>query len=445
MWTMVVVGGILALGWTLVLLLGAWSLRAHPRSRPRRRLLLASIFLPAISGALLYGLPNPLALGVGTMWFAMLLIPAITSWFARPVLRIPSAASETPAPVDERDLVPSRMHYVPGRAEYEEYYGRNPGREEGDAHTRDLPAMGSPGTPAYDDVAATQLDSLFRMVGAIPTTPPSPRPCMPNKGNPLRDQLETAAARMGAVALGMTQLRSGDVYSHRSGRAGEYGEPVAIFHRHAVVFAVEMDARYVGQAPKLQASVESASAYLSAAIVGRTLADVLLSNGFDARVHRSGDYLVVLPQLAARAGLGEIGMMGLLITEQWGPRVRLGAVTTDAPLPVDAPISFGLETFCPRCGRCAVNCPGGAISRERQETRGVTKWGVVPEDCYRYWRRVGSDCGICLSVCPYGGVEWPLRGLLKRLVRRRPGLARLLSGYDDVVYGPRLHGLLRKD
>ncbi len=211
-----------------------------------------------------------------------------------------------------------------------------------------------------------------------------------------------------------------------------------------VVFAVEMGARFIAEAPALPASVESAAAYLEAATVGRVLADVLHAGGADARVHGSGDYLGVLPQLALRAGLGKIGMMGLLASENWGPRVRLCAVTTDVTLPVDRPRSFGLEDFCLRCGRCATNCPAGAISRKPREVRGVTKWGVIPEDCYRFWRRVGSDCGICLRVCPFGGIEWPLNNLLKRAVRLRPSLAPIMSRYYDQVYGKRLRHLIKK-
>jgi len=50
-----------------------------------------------------------------------------------------------------------------------------------------------------------------------------------------------------------------------------------------------------------------------------------------------------LRHIAYEAGLGTMGKNRLLITRQFGPRVRFGAILTDAPLSADKPAS---ENFC---------------------------------------------------------------------------------------------------
>ncbi len=59
------------------------------------------------------------------------------------------------------------------------------------------------------------------------------------------------------------------------------------------------------------------------------------------------------------AGLGEMGHSKVFITPEFGPRVRLGMIMTDAELEPDPIIKPG--TYCNQCGRCVKDCPGAAI------------------------------------------------------------------------------------
>ena len=112
---------------------------------------------------------------------------------------------------------------------------------------------------------------------------------------------------------------------------------------------------------------------------------------------------------AIKAGLGEYGRFGLLITQGYGPRVRLGKVYTDLPLAHDAPRFFGVKAFCEICRRCSDACPvkaipGGEPSSQvynRSNIKGVYKWTIDPEKCFGYWAAQNSDCSICIRVCPY--------------------------------------------
>jgi epoxyqueuosine reductase QueG len=70
---------------------------------------------------------------------------------------------------------------------------------------------------------------------------------------------------------------------------------------------------------------------------------------------------VSLRHAAEEAGLGRIGINRLLLTEKFGPRVRIAGVITDAPLQPDSKMK---EDICTKCGECVRACPTGAISED---------------------------------------------------------------------------------
>ncbi|MDP6868972.1 MAG: 4Fe-4S double cluster binding domain-containing protein, partial [Acidimicrobiales bacterium] len=105
----------------------------------------------------------------------------------------------------------------------------------------------------------------------------------------------------------------------------------------------------------------------------------------------------------------EYGRHGLVITPEFGPRVRFGKIFTDAPLHHDLPSRFGVTEFCESCRRCTEACPPGAITDgsptsvklNRSTIGGVRKWTTDGEKCFSYWAQIVSDCMICIRVCPY--------------------------------------------
>jgi len=63
--------------------------------------------------------------------------------------------------------------------------------------------------------------------------------------------------------------------------------------------------------------------------------------------------------IAAGCGLGEIGFSKVFLTKQFGPRVRLGLIFTDAELEPDPILDTG--DICIHCGACQRECPGNAV------------------------------------------------------------------------------------
>lgn len=108
---------------------------------------------------------------------------------------------------------------------------------------------------------------------------------------------------------------------------------------------------------------------------------------------------------AVTAGLGWIGKSGLFISSSYGPRVRLGTVLTDMPLPVG-----GSEPVqgCGSCRVCVDACPAAALTGDNWE-RGCSRGRIVDaKACSDYmnanFKHIGrgSVCGICMRVCPRG-------------------------------------------
>jgi epoxyqueuosine reductase QueG len=202
------------------------------------------------------------------------------------------------------------------------------------------------------------------------------------------------------------------------------------------VFLVEMDAAAMRHAPAAPVIAESARQYLRAAHLALTLAAALRVAGIDAKAHYDARYDVMLPPLAVAAGLGEMGRHNLLVADRAGTRVRIGAVTLDAELKVDRPVSLGVAAFCRHCRKCAADCPSRALSGgDPDVARGVPLWPTHAERCYGYWRAVGTDCGICMAVCPFSHPDTWLHRMVRAALRRAPWLARTALWWDNRLYG----------
>ena len=172
-------------------------------------------------------------------------------------------------------------------------------------------------------------------------------------------------------------------------------------------------------------------------ILALKTARLIRSMGYEATAHIDGNYEVICPLVAVDAGLGVIGRMGLLMTPELGPRVRISVVTTDLPLlhsePKPDPTTLH---FCHHCRKCAEACPVSAIpSGPRTEIDGVTRWQINSEKCYHYWTVSGTDCGRCMSVCPYSHPDNLFHRLIRRGIKNNLFFRHLAIKLDDVFYG----------
>ncbi len=236
--------------------------------------------------------------------------------------------------------------------------------------------------------------------------------------------------------MGTTRLNQAHVYSHSSRGRGKWGEPITLDHEWAIAIAVEMDHGLVSHAPWAATMTETAKQYLESAKIAMMVAKYINVLGYEARAHVDGNYRVLCGPIAVDAGLGELGRLGLLMTPEYGPRVRLSIVTTNLPLMQDKPIAFGAQHFCEFCKKCAENCPTQSIDGgDKAIHNGVEKWQSDQEKCYRYWRVQGTDCAVCMSVCPYSHPANPMHDLVRWAIRRNSLARRVALWGDDLLYG----------
>ncbi len=313
--------------------------------------------------------------------------------------------SEKRKRTDERDIVLARMHYEKGTPIYESYYSRNPHKEKTDAALRAMPELSSEGTATYDPVTSPIIDATFRFLSDIKENvegPVQPGKELSIDPGEMTERIKGLARYYSAKLIGITKMQRYHYYSHRGRPGKNYGKKIDKYHKYGIVFAVEMDKEMVFRAPQLSQAIAATKGYVDGAIIGMILSYYIRELGFEARNHMDGNYLIVAPLVALDAGLGEIGRNGLLITKEYGPRVRLGVVTTDMPLIPDEPADFGIARFCEVCKRCVRTCPGKAIPKgPKTEVDGIPRWRINPDQCYERWRSLGTDCGICLASCPF--------------------------------------------
>jgi len=176
---------------------------------------------------------------------------------------------------------------------------------------------------------------------------------------------------------------------------------------HVVVMLFEMDDEGICTAPTLTQMSSTNVAYSRISFTTVMVAEFLRGLGYHA-IPSANCTALSIP-LAISAGLGQLGRHGKLVNPKYGPRCRISKVITDLPLKHGSPIDFGVTEFCSTCKRCAESCPAQAIPYGERSfepvnecnSGGFRAWHLDHKKCYRYWSRVGTNCGICVAVCPY--------------------------------------------
>ena len=355
--------------------------------------------------------------------------------------------------VDERTHVFARSRSLrPGSQEFEVFYREHPEYEEYDTRRREMGGplghFGTIDSPLEGPNVAATLAS-----GAIPVylgTPekvkPEPHFVMKEKRVILTPEEATErvkgyARNRGADLVGITELNPLWLYSHRGEIFYEnwedWGREIKAEHQYAVVFAMQMSFEMVGTGPHSPTMIESMGNYAKGAYIATQLASFIANLGYSATASHFRHYDALMVPLAVDAGLGELGRLGYLITKELGPRVRLGVVTTDLPLVPDTPVDIGVDDFCSICKKCAVCCPSHSIPVEKDKTvvNGLLRWKLNDETCFEYWGKIGTDCNICMRVCPWSHARTFPHKLIVMLITRNRLARRIFSVMDDIFYG----------
>ena len=428
-----IMGGMFFFG---MLTMSLVSIRENEKPAAKRVLLLGLLLLLPYLSVGLFSFKGQIFAGV-----LLLVLPVLAFLlFFLPLGKKRKFGDDVPKTrFDERDIMFARVRLQPGTERFETYYRENPEKKIPDDKFREKPGLMQPGSAFYDPVAFAATDASFETVAAfhaILDRRPARSEPLALEAQEMTKFVKNWAKKLGAVSVGITELKDYHLYS-TIGRGEPYGAPVDLKHKYAIALTVEMDKVLLDTAPHAPTAMESAQQYVNAGVIAVQLAEFMHLLGYPARAHIDGNYRVICPLVARDAGLGEIGRMGLLITPELGPRVRLAVVTTDLPLIADERYyDESVLDFCSRCKKCADNCPAKAIPfAERSLIEGAERWQINSEACFTYWCTAGTDCGRCMRVCPYSHPNNLLHNFV-RLGIRRSALFRIFAlQMDNFFYG----------
>jgi reductive dehalogenase len=273
--------------------------------------------------------------------------------------------------------------------------------------------------------------------------------------------VKRVARFVGASKVGICELDSRWVYSHayyptiRNPFSGKeiaeeeltagVSEPIDIPQdcKYAIVIAIEMDYELVKFSPSYTSGAGAGLCYSKMPLIAAMISQYIRGLGYQA-IPMGNDTACSIP-LAIDAGLGELARNGLLITPEFGPRVRLTKVFTDLPLVPDRPIEFGVWDFCMICEKCAKKCPSQSIAYGKPTTQvcnvsnrqGLLRWPVNGETCIAFWERNHScSCLNCIRVCPFNKPVGWFHNTVKWGVNKYRWLDRLFLWGDEIFgYG----------
>ena len=222
-------------------------------------------------------------------------------------------------------------------------------------------------------------------------------------------EIKKVARFLGADLCGITDLDDRWLYAARVDvrdmTEADIGLPDGL--TSVIVLGHEMDKALVDTYPSALAGAATGREYSHEAAVVMQLAAYIRNLGYRA-VASMNDTGLVIPY-AIKAGLGEYARNQMVITPQFGPRLRFSKIFTDLPLAHDAARSLGVRAFCDICTKCADACPVKALPYGPPDVgganvsaiRGVRKWTSDAEKCFGFWAKLASDCAICMRVCPF--------------------------------------------
>ncbi len=260
-------------------------------------------------------------------------------------------------------------------------------------------------------------------------------------------EIKRVATFFGADLCGITDLDERWIYSARVDTRDMSDAPHDLPEglQSVIVLGHEMAEDLVATYPSALAGAATGREYSHEAAIVMQTAAYIRNLGYEA-VPSMNDTALVIPY-AVKAGLGEYARNQMVITPEFGPRLRFSKIFTNLPLTHDIPKPKGVRAFCDICTKCADACPVKALPYGPPTTdtanisaiKGVRKWTSDAEKCFGFWAKLASDCAICMRVCPFNRdyMAWynrlwlklalsPLRKLALRLTknhgqRRKPG------------------------
>ncbi len=219
-------------------------------------------------------------------------------------------------------------------------------------------------------------------------------------------EIKRIAKFFGADLCGITAYDPRWTYATRVDTRDMSAAPNDVEATSVIVLGHQMDADLTQTYPSALAGAATGREYSHEAAIVMQVAAYIRNLGYEATASMNDTGLVI--PYALKAGLGEYARNQLVITPEFGPRLRFSKIYTTIPLVHDAPNKYGVAEVCNICTRCADACPVKALPFDapkaggnQSSIKGVVKWTSDAEKCFGYWAKLASDCAICMRVCPF--------------------------------------------
>jgi epoxyqueuosine reductase len=224
----------------------------------------------------------------------------------------------------------------------------------------------------------------------------------------MKDELEGFLDKFGVFKVGIADPKQ----RFEMAKSGCHPKDVMKNCNSVIVFALHVGFDYYTTMDYCQKDdVESRVLSIYRDWVSLQLANFLKDKGYNAIIpHGLKDEKAKIARLsfklaAYEAGLGVFGRPSILITREYGPRVNLGVVLTDASIAPDKPLR-GFNP-CEGCDICVRLCPINAIDKELQPPKGFDRSRCVQfvYSIREKTKRKIMLCGYCYNNCPLGEVS----------------------------------------
>ena len=229
----------------------------------------------------------------------------------------------------------------------------------------------------------------------------------------LNKNIEMAAKEAGAAKVGFANI-SGlkDIQA---------GDPAVFAYPSAVSVMVEIPIEAVRRSLD-SPSEEMRAAYKQCNMVLKKaeekVVETLKAAGYEARLVDPSERVnkemllgaISHKAVARLAGMGWLGKNGLIITDDFGPRLRMGTILTNMPV---AKNPVPLKNGCGDCTACIDYCPMKVLKGAEFTDYPTSRDHVIDwAKCGKYEHTLIGDgsrpekaCGRCIARCPKSGLE----------------------------------------
>jgi ferredoxin len=375
---------------------------------------------------------SPIFNNLALLLFLVFIIISMIHWFPQ----IGKTSFEKFEQFDERDHVFSRNNSYKNAEISKKYYEIHPEKKTKDDKIFTKIRMGEPGGKYYDKSLTPMVNSSFDFIEYINKFPLNNILKNKNKNKKLNTKnLKYLAKMYGAVDVGIVKLKSHHFYSKKGRNIEKWGEKIENHHKYGIVLVFPRDLSMVKTAPLPPAFLNSAQSYVQAAVCSQVLSKYINESGYESKPHTDGNYEILCVPAAKDCGLGEVSLSSLFLHPEYGTGVRLSVVSTNMELKETKRKNHQyIIHFCNLCKKCFKNCPSKAIPEFKPEKRGFTHWSVDENKCYSYWRFLGTDCGICMKVCPFSKPYNLIHNFIRWYISRNRINQKITLFFENLIY-----------